>query len=100
MTNALLSRLHIRPRPGLARAAAAAPFALLAVYLVARGWCYPLWPDTIGALGHPFTDDPARLGGAWGGPTLAGAWAVHAAIALGVQAICLVAVQALYRPTK
>jgi hypothetical protein len=99
MTNSLLTRLHLRPRPGPARALVAAPFALLAVYLVARGWLYPLWPDTIGALGHPFTGD-ARLGGAWGGPSLAGAWAVHATIAIAIQAVCLAVLQASYPPAK
>ncbi|MFD1145760.1 hypothetical protein [Saccharothrix hoggarensis] len=95
--NALATRLGVQPRPGIARALVATAPALLAVYLVARGWFYPLWPDTIGAIGHPFTADPA-LGGAWGGPTLAGAWLVHALIALGVQAVCLVVLRALYRP--
>lgn len=95
----MLHSLRIHPRPGRLRALASAPFVLLAAYLVARGWCYPLWPDTIGALGHPFTAD-ARLGEAWGGPTLAGAWAVHALLALGIQAGCLVVVRALHRPAK
>ena len=99
MTSTLLTRLRIQPRPGLARALAALPFALLAVYLVARGWLYPLWPDTIGLIGHPFVTDPL-LDEAWGGPTLAGAWAVHALIALGLQAIGLVILQSLYRSAK
>jgi hypothetical protein len=99
MTNALLTRLRIEPRPGTARALVALPFALLAAYLVARGWLYPLWPDTIGLLGHLFVTDPS-LDGAWGGPTLAGAWAVHATIAVGLQAICLVVLQTIYRPAK
>lgn len=94
-----LTRWGIHPRPGVARALVAAVPALLALYLVARGWLYPLWPDTVGAIGHPFTADPG-LGGAWGGPTLAGAWAVHALIALGLQAVCLTVVRALYRPRQ
>lgn len=49
---------------------------VLAGYLVARGRLYPFWPDTIGAIGHPFTADPG-LSGAWGGPTLVGAWLVQ-----------------------
>ncbi|MFE2750491.1 hypothetical protein ACFXGA_00645 [Actinosynnema sp. NPDC059335] len=91
------ARLGIHPRPGVARAVVAAVPALLALYLAARGRLYPLWPDTAGALGHPFTADPG-LGGAWGGPTLAGAWLVHALIALGGQVLCLAALRALYRP--
>lgn len=91
--------LGIHPRPGILRALVAAIPVLLALYLVARGWFYPLWPDTVGAIGHPFTADPG-LGGAWGGPTLAGAWLVHALIALAVQAGCLVVVRVLYRPVS
>ncbi|GGP81619.1 hypothetical protein [Saccharothrix coeruleofusca] len=94
---ALLVRLGVHPRPGFVRALAASPLVLLVVYLAARGWFYPLWPDTVGAIGHPFTADPIVLGGAWGGPTLVGAWAVHAAIALGVQAVCLALLRLLYR---
>ena len=90
MANTVLRRLHIQPRPGIARAAVALPFVLLAVYLVARGWLYPLWPENIGLLGHLFVPDP----------TLAGAWAVHALLAVGMQAVCLVIVQTLYRPAK
>ena len=99
MANTVLRRLHIQPRPGIARAAVALPFVLLTAYLVARGWLYPLWPENIGLLGHLFVPDPS-LDGAWGGPTLAGAWAVHALLAVGMQAVCLVIVQALYRPAK
>ncbi|MEV8438827.1 hypothetical protein AB0425_15745 [Actinosynnema sp. NPDC051121] len=92
-----MTRFGLHPRPGVFRALLAVPPALLALYAVARGWLYPLWPDTIGAIGHPFTADPG-LGGAWGGPTLAGAWLVHALIGLGMQAVCLLVVRALYRP--
>lgn len=91
------ARLKLHPRPGAGRALAAAVPVVLALYLVARGWLYPFWPDTIGAIGHPFTADPG-LDGAWGGPTLAGAWLVHALIALGLQAVCYAIVRALYRP--
>jgi hypothetical protein len=66
---------------------------------IAWVWLYPLWPDTIGLLGHLFATDPS-LDGAWGGPTLAGAWAVHATIAVGLQAICLVVLRTIYRPAK
>ncbi|PRY36809.1 hypothetical protein [Umezawaea tangerina] len=96
---ALLSRLGVHPRPGLGRALVALPFALLIVHLVARGWFYPLWPDTVGAIGHPFTEDPLING--WGGPTLIGAWAVHAAIALGMQVVCVAVLRLLYpRPGR
>ncbi|QFZ19557.1 hypothetical protein [Saccharothrix syringae] len=91
----LPARLGIHPRRGFARALAAAPLVLLATYLVARGWLYPLWPDTVVALDHPFTANP-DLGGAWGGPTLVGAWAVHAAIALAAQAVCVLGLRLLY----
>ncbi|WP_053715654.1 hypothetical protein [Saccharothrix sp. NRRL B-16348] len=94
-----MKTLGIHPRPGVVRALVAAVPVLLALYLVARGWFYPLWPDTIGAIGHPFTADP-DLDGAWGGPTLAGAWAVHALVALALQAGCLAIVRLLYRPVS
>jgi hypothetical protein len=93
----LAARLKIQPRPGVLRALAAVVPVVLAGYLVARGWLYPFWPDTIGAIGHPFTADPG-LSGAWGGPTLVGAWLVHAMLALGMQVVCLALVRALYRP--
>ncbi len=97
MTNTLLLRLRIRPRPGFARALVAAPLALLAGYLVARGWLYPLWPDNVAGLAHPFTADHA-LDGSWGGPTLVGAWFVHAMASLGMQVLCLAGIRAVYRP--
>jgi hypothetical protein len=87
----------LAPTPGVAArfgfgwrpaAVGAFPFALLAVFLVWSGWLYPLRPDTIGTVGHPLTADPA-LAGAWGGPTLLGAWAVHALVALGIQFLCV-----------
>lgn len=61
--------------------------AVLIVYLVGAGWLYPLRPDTIEHLAHPFTD--ALSDNAWGGPTLIGAWAVHAAIAVAMQIAAL-----------
>lgn len=66
----------------------------LTVFLTWSGWLYPVRPDTIGALGHPFTADPI-LDNAWGGPTLIGAWLVHAMVALGLQVICLAVIRAL-----
>jgi hypothetical protein len=68
---------------------AAVSLAVVAMQLfcVYSGYLYPLRPDTIAALGHPFTPDPQVLSGAWGGPTLVGAWFVHACVAFGIQAI-------------
>lgn len=96
---ALLPSPRLADRLGLARrspfaAVVAFPLAVLVVYLVWSGWLYPLRPDTIGALGHPFTADP-HLAGAWGGPTLVGAWFVHAMAALGMQVVCLAVIRRL-----
>lgn len=68
--------------------------AVLALMVALTGWLYPLRPDVIGALGHPFTADPL-LANAWGGPTLVGAWVVHAIVALGIQVVCLAVIRAL-----
>lgn len=89
----LADRLGIARRPPFA-AIVAFPLAALAVFLVWSGWLYPLRPDTIGALGQPFTADP-RLSGAWGGPTLAGAWFVHAMAALGMQFVYMAVIRRL-----
>jgi hypothetical protein len=89
----LADRLGL-PRRSPWAAFAAFPLAVLVVFLVWSGWLYPLRPDTIGALGHPFTADPL-LSGAWGGPTLVGAWAVHAMAALGIQVVCLAMIRRL-----
>ncbi|MEU4237416.1 hypothetical protein [Actinoplanes sp. NPDC026619] len=62
--------------------------AAMQLFVAYSGYLYPLRPDTIAAIGHPFTPDPQVLPGAWGGPTLVGAWAVHSAVALGVQVLC------------
>jgi hypothetical protein len=77
---------------------AALPFAVLVVFLVWSSWLYPLRPDALGALGHPLTADPL-LHGAWGGPTLVGAWFVHAMAALGVQVICMAVIRRLHGRT-
>lgn len=71
------------------------PFAVLVVFVAWSGVLYPLRPDAIGAIGHPFTADP-RFSGAWGGPALAGAWFVHAMAALGMQVICMAAIRRLH----
>jgi hypothetical protein len=65
--------------------------ALLTVY---TGELYPLRPDTIGHLDGMFTGFP---GGdqAWGGPTLAGAWLVHALIGIAIQIVALACVRGL-----
>lgn len=68
--------------------------AVLVLVVTWSGWLYPLRPDAIGAVGHPFTAD-ARFATAWGGPTLAGAWLVHALVALGIQVMCLVVIRQL-----
>lgn len=68
-------------------ASAAFALVLLQMVLIWSGHLYPLRPDAIGAIGHPFTADPL-LNGAWGGPTLVGAWLVHSALALVIQVCC------------
>ena len=70
-------------------AALALPAVAMQLFSVWSGYLYPLRPDTIAALGHPFTPDRQVLPEAWGGPTLMGAWAVHACVAFGIQAICV-----------
>ncbi|MFC4494810.1 hypothetical protein ACFPA8_11765 [Streptomyces ovatisporus] len=67
-------------------------FALvtLSAAVVFSGYLYGFRPDaSYGSFGHPFTPDHA-FDRAWGGPTLAGAWAVHALIAFGIHLVCLV----------
>ena len=68
---------------------------LMQLFVAYSGYLYPLRPDTIAALGHPFTPDLRVLPGAWGGPTLAGAWLVHACVALGIQVVCAVVLRGL-----
>lgn len=92
----LAARLGLEPRRW---SPVAFPFAVLVVFLVWSSWLYPLRPDAIGALGHPLTADPL-LRGAWGGPTLVGAWFVHAMAALGIQVICMAVIRRLHgRPS-
>jgi hypothetical protein len=88
----LAARLGVEPR---AWSVVAFPFAVLVVFLIWTSWLYPLRPDAIGAVGHPFTADPL-LRGAWGGPTLIGAWFVHAMAALGMQVICMAVIRRLH----
>lgn len=85
----LADRLGVSPRPGAARAAVAFLAAAVALFMVWSGWLYPLRPDVAGALGRPLAP---TLPSAWGGPTLLGAWVVHALVALAVQAVCVAVV--------
>ncbi|XVQ83061.1 hypothetical protein ACQP2K_30055 [Microbispora siamensis] len=45
---------------------------------------------------HPFTSDPL-LDGSWGGTTPAGAWAVHAVVALAIVLPVLLLARWLWR---
>jgi hypothetical protein len=81
-------------RHGYLAAAVAFVAALVVLMVTWSGWLYPLRPDAIGALGHPFTADPL-FDNSWGGPTLAGAWFVHALVAVGIQVVCLAAIRRL-----
>ncbi|MFE7115621.1 hypothetical protein ACFU99_09390 [Streptomyces sp. NPDC057654] len=63
-------------------------------YTVYFGFLYPLRPDAIAAIGHLFTADP-MFNAAWGGPTLVGAWAAHAAVGAAVWAGSLLLLHAL-----
>jgi hypothetical protein len=57
----------------------------LSVFVAYSGYLYGFRPDnSYGAFAHPFTADQA-FDEAWGGPTLAGAWAVHALVALAIH---------------
>ena len=91
----LAARLGVEPRRW---SPAAFPFAVLVVFLIWSSWLYPLRPDALGAVGHPFTADPL-LHGAWGGPTLIGAWFIHAMAALGIQVICMAVIRRLHGRT-
>lgn len=88
----LAARLGFSARPWTL---AAFPFAVLVLLLTWSSWLYPLRPDAITALTHPFTPDRA-FDDAWGGPTLVGAWFVHAMAALGMQVICLAVIRRLH----
>jgi hypothetical protein len=90
----LADRLGVRAPPGALRTAVAFLAALLALFLVWSGWLYPLRPDVIGGLGRPFAP---LFPGAWGGPTLVGAWVVHALVALVIQVGCVVVIRSVRR---
>ncbi|MEV0276608.1 sensor domain-containing protein [Streptomyces sp. NPDC050610] len=66
----------------------------LCAYSVYFGFLYPLRPDSIAAIGHPFTADP-MFHATWGGPTLVGAWAAHATVGAAVWAGNLLLLHAL-----
>jgi hypothetical protein len=68
--------------------------ALLIFYLAYFGELYPLRPDTIAYLGDMFRPFPGGED-SWGGPTLVGAWIVHAMIAVVLQAAGLVLIRGL-----
>ncbi|WP_037576632.1 hypothetical protein [Phaeacidiphilus oryzae] len=83
-----------RPQP-VRYALAVLPLSLLAfvsaglcVYGIGAGWLYPLRPDAFPSIGHMFSADP-RMRDSWGGPTLFGAWMVHAGIVVAFQAAAL-----------
>lgn len=84
-------------RPSLATL----PLSLLALVVtliglttVYTGELYPLRPDAIGHLGAMFTSYPGGED-AWGGPSLIGAWFVHALVGAGLQAIALAVIRGL-----
>lgn len=62
--------------------------ALMEIYLLYAGLCYPTRPGMSVYFDHPFTSDPG-LEGSWGGPSLMGAWAIHTMSALGIQIVIL-----------
>jgi hypothetical protein len=78
--------------PGLV----AAFLVALVVVVAYSGYLYPLRPDASFAIGHPFSAD-SRFDHAWGGPTLVGAWFVHACVTFGIQAGCLLVLRVLVR---
>jgi hypothetical protein len=68
--------------------------ALLILYLAWFGELYPLRPDTIAYLGDMFGPFPGGED-SWGGPTLVGAWIIHAMVAVGLQAAGLALLRGL-----
>lgn len=76
-----------RRTQGVTLAVVALAASLLFVFLALRGWLYPLNPDVVAHLESPFAAELEPH--VWGGPTLVGAWAAHAAIAVAAQSLCL-----------
>ncbi|MET8677423.1 hypothetical protein ABZW18_07505 [Streptomyces sp. NPDC004647] len=66
----------------------------LCVFVCYSGHLYFLRPDASFALGHPFTPDD-RFNTSWGGPTLVGAWFIHACVALAHQILALPLIRGL-----
>lgn len=89
-------RRRVVPRALAALVPALAAFLAVAlgIFVGFSGYLYPIRPGVVEAIGHPFTADSA-LENAWGGPTLMGAWLVHALVALAIQIMVLVLVRGL-----
>jgi hypothetical protein len=68
--------------------------AVVTVVTVWSGELYPLRPDVIGHLDHMFSAFPGGEN-AWGGPTVAGAWFVHATSGFGIQVLALSVIRGL-----
>lgn len=86
-------RLGLRLVPLLPSTLVTFLLSLLIAYLVWAGQLYPLRPHTFGALAHPL--EPVFGPGTWGGPTLVGAWAVHALVAFGLQIVAGLVIRGL-----
>lgn len=86
-----------RPVAGLLGTFVAFLATLPALLFVYTAWLYPLRPHASTAIGHMFTPDVDAVGpDAWGGPTLAGAWFVHAMSALGLQLLLVWLIRAIH----
>ncbi len=55
-------------------------------------------PNTVRNLAYPPSNPTPDYADAWGRPTLAGAWAVHAAIALALMPVYLLVLRGLVGP--
>jgi Putative sensor len=60
--------------------------ALLSLPLNALAWALTVavWAVAVANIAYPLRPDTDDLSNAWGGPSLAGAWAVHGAAGLGL----------------
>src|SRR4051794_10421608 len=89
-------RLLGGPRPGRSHLAGSIAYALASVPLGVLGlWlAFMIGPNTLRNLLYGFVVGDGYTD-AWGGPTLAGAWAVHAAVALAVLPVGLWLVRGL-----
>jgi hypothetical protein len=68
--------------------------ALYFVYVIGAGYLYPLRPDAIAAIGHPFSVDP-RFKDSWGPSVLVGTWLAHSAVAAATQPLAVVLIRAM-----